>query len=57
MGFIQFDIIMTVLVTSVRFIWIPRYGSKAFRNIFTLTVRGSTLVVKIWRVQTSDSDD
>ena len=33
------------------------YGSTAIRNIFTLTVRGSTLVVRIWRLQTSDSDD
>ena len=33
------------------------YGSTAIRNVFTLTVRGSTLDVSIWRLQTSDSDD
>ena len=33
------------------------YGSMAIINIFTLTARGSTLDVRIWRLQTSDSDD
>ena len=31
------------------------YGLIAIINIFTLTVWGSTLVVRIWRLQTSDS--
>ena len=33
------------------------YGFTAIINILTLTVRGSALVVRIWRLQTSDSDD
>ena len=37
--------------------WRWCYGSTANRNMCTLTVRGSTLVVRIWRLQTSDSDD
>ena len=32
------------------------YGSTTITNIFTLTVRGSTLDVRIWRLQASDSD-
>ena len=33
------------------------YGYTAIMNIFTLTLRGSTLVVRIWRLQTLDSED
>ena len=33
------------------------YGSTTIRNIFILTARGSTLDVRILRLQTSDSDD
>ena len=33
------------------------YGFPAIRNILILTVRRSTLVVRIWRLQTSDSVD
>ena len=32
------------------------YRSTAIRNSFTLSVRGSSLYVIIWRLQTSDSD-
>ena len=32
------------------------YGFTAIRIICTLTVRGSTLVVRIWRLQSSESD-
>ena len=53
-GFFQFDIIINVLVI---FFWIFYYGSTTIIYTFTLTVRGSTLVVRIWRLQTSDSDD
>ena len=46
---------------SFWFIWIHNFIgqhlSTAITNIFTLTVRESTLVVRIWRLQTSDSDD
>ena len=50
-----------VFVSNFRFIWIPiymlsGYGSTAFKNIFTLKVQGSTLDVRIWRLQTSDCD-
>ena len=47
---------MNVLALSDSFEYLC-YGSTAIRYIFTLTVRGSTLVVRIWRLQTSDSDD
>ena len=40
----HFETIKNVLVSSFRFIC---YGSTATRNIFTLTVRGSTLDVRI----------
>ena len=33
------------------------YGVTAIRNIFILTVRESTLVVRIWRLQASGYDD
>ena len=33
------------------------HRSTAIRNISSLSVRGSTLGVRIWRLQTSDSDD
>ena len=33
------------------------YGSTAIINIFTLTAQRATLVVRIWRLQTSDSDN
>ena len=32
-------------------------GLRPLQICFTFTVRGSTLVVRIWRLQTSDSDD
>ena len=44
-GFFQFEIIINVLVSdSFEYL---RHGSTAIRNIFILTVRGSTLVVRI----------
>ena len=36
--------------------WLLCYGSMVIMDIFTLTVRGSILVVRIWCLQTSDSD-
>ena len=61
-GFFQFKIIINVLVIALpdSFKYLC-YGSTAIRNIFTLTVRGSTLDVTICNLQTvysqSDSDD
>ena len=53
-GFFPFEIITTVLISPFCFISIPIcYGSIAIINVFTLTVRGSTLDVKI---KTSDSN-
>ena len=54
-GLFQFEIIRNILVSSFWFIWIPM-SWVAVINVFTLTVRGSTLDVRIWRLQTSDSD-
>ena len=48
--------IINVLVTSFRFIWKPMLWSMANKNILILTVRGLTLDVRIWRLQTSDFD-
>ena len=54
MFFFQFEVIITVLVSSFRFIWIPRYlsyGSTSITNIFImLQCGGSTLGVRIWRL-------
>ena len=50
-GFNQFESIINVLVSSFWFIWIPvLYGSTTISDIFIFTVRGSTLVVRIWRL-------
>ena len=51
-GFYQFEIIINVIVRSSRLIWIP----KLCLNIFTLSVQGSTLDFRIWRLWTSDSN-
>ena len=50
----HFEIIINVLVSAVRFIWIC-YGHKAIINFFTLSVLGATVDVRIGRPQTSDS--
>ena len=52
-GFFQFEIIIYVLILlylSDSFKYLC-YGSTAIINIFTLTVQGSTLVIRIWRLQ------
>ena len=51
-GFFHLETIIKVLVSCFWFIWIPMLGSTTIRNIFPLTARGSTLVVRIWRLQT-----
>ena len=51
-GCVQFKIIINVLVSSFRFIWIPMlrvYGHYVF--FFFLSVQGSTLDVRIWRLK------
>ena len=56
-GFFQFEITINILVSSFHFIWIPMlsgYGSTA--TILILLVRRLSLCVRIWRLQTSDSD-
>ena len=54
-GFIQFEIIINVLVSSFWFIWIPMLWVYNHYKMFTLTARGWFLDVRIWRLQTSDS--
>ena len=46
------EIIINVLVSAFRFTWIPMLWVYAIINMFTLTVRGSTLDVRIWRLKT-----
>ena len=46
-GFFQFKIIIDVLVSPFRFIEYFCYGSTAIRNILILSVRGSSLYVRI----------
>ena len=48
-GFFQFESIINVLVSSFCFIWIPMLGVYGHYKYFTLSVRGSTLDVRIWR--------
>ena len=55
-GFIQFKII-NISVCSFWFIWIPVLCVYDHYKYFTLTEEGSTLVVRIWRLQTSNSED
>ena len=57
-GVFQFEIIINVLVHCFRFVWIPMVW---VCNHFKLLLQcggggGSTLVVRIWRLLTSDSD-
>ena len=54
MCFFQFEIIINVLVSSFRSIWVLRYEFTAIINICFLTVRGSTLFRR--PNLTSDSD-
>ena len=49
----QFEIIINVLVSFFEYLC---YVSTVIINMFTLSVRGPTLNVRIWRLQTSDSD-
>ena len=55
-GFFQFEIIINVLVRSFRFIWIPVLWVYGHYKCCTLLARGSTLDIRIWRLQTSYSD-
>ena len=50
-GFFRFEIIINILVDSFRFIWIPVLWVYRHYKYFTLSVRGSTLDVRIWRLQ------
>ena len=56
-GFFQFETIINVLVSPSDSFEYLCYGSTTNRHIINLTVRVSTLVVRIRRLQTSDSDD
>ena len=51
-GSFKFEIIIHVLVSPFRFIWIPR----CYYKYFTLPVRGSPIAVRIWRLLTSKVD-
>ena len=55
-GFFQFEIIINVLFSSPDSFEYLCYGFTAIRNIFTFTVQGSILVVRIRRLQTSKVD-
>ena len=56
-AFVQFETIINGLVNSFCFIWIlMKDGSTAIRNILILPTRRPSLYVRIWRLQTSDSD-
>ena len=54
MGYFRFEVIIKVLVSYFRFIEYICYESTAIINILILSVRGSTLDVRIWRLQTSN---
>ena len=54
-GFFQFEIIINILFSSFCFISIC-YGSAVIINILILSMRGSSLYVRIWRLWTSCSD-
>ena len=55
-GFCQFEIIINFLVSSFRLIGIPLLWVYGHYKCSTLSVRGSTLDVRVWRLLTSDSD-
>ena len=60
-GFIQFAIIINVLVSSFWFIWIPMlwvYGHYKYFYSYSagIVFRRQNLTSTIWRLQTSDSD-
>ena len=55
-GFFQFEIIINVWVSCFRFIWIPMLWFYGHYKYLILSVRGSTLDARIWRLQTSDAD-
>ena len=56
--FFQFEISIHVSVSSFRFISIPMLlvYNTAIINMFILLMRGSSLSVRIWHLQTSDSE-
>ena len=49
-SFFKFEIIINVLVSSFRFIWIPMLWVYGHYIFLFLPVRGPTLDVKIWRL-------
>ena len=53
MGSFQFEIIINVIVSPSRFILIPMLWVYGHYNFFMISVQGSTLDVKIWRLQMS----
>ena len=52
-GICKFEIFINVLVSWFRFNWIYL---NVIGNILIISLRGPSLYVKIWRLQTSDSD-
>ena len=52
----QFEIIINVLVFLSGSLEYVNYWYIAITNIFILSVRGQSLYVKIWHLQTSDFD-
>ena len=55
-SYFQFEIIINVLVISFRFIWIPVLCVYSHYKYVYSYSGVSTLDVRIWRLQTSDSD-
>ena len=54
-GFLQFETIINVLVSSLRFIWVPMLWVYDHYKCLILLVRGFTLDFRIWRLKASDS--
>ena len=48
--FFQFEVMINVLVSSFRFIWIHKVWVYGCCNVFILSVRWLTLDVRIWRL-------
>ena len=54
--FFVYEIIINVLVSPFRFIWIPMLCFYGHNEYFTLSVPGLTLDVRVWRLWTLDSE-
>ena len=50
--FFQWEIIINVLASSLRFIWIPMLLVYGHYKYYILSVRGSFLYVRFWRIMT-----